>query len=397
VATTVLVVDDDPNIQRVLTFTLKQEGFEVLVAADGPSALSTLADSKADLVLLDVTLPDTDGYELVAKIRASETGGRRVPVILLTTEANVSDRVRGLRAGADDDIIKPFHPAELIARVRALLARTGQLPAAPENEVRTLGQLAVFYGAKGGVGTTTIAINTAIALARDHQRRVGLVDANLQFGDHRVFLDLALDNKSIVNAFSEADLDPDLLRSMMVRHASGIELLLAPATPESADIVVETHRSNPQALTNVVELLRRMFDMTLVDTSKAIDDFNLHLFDAADVIYVVMTADLSCLKNVQLVLKTMDNLGYHRSKVKMILNRSSAYTGIRVESAEEVLGRPIDYQVINEYRGAISALNSGSPFMVSAPEGPLGRSVSSFASAVDQELAGAAALQAASA
>ena len=241
-ATTVLVVDDDPNIQRVLTFTLKQEGFEVLLAADAATALSTLADSKADLVLLDVTLPETDGYELVAKIRASETGGRRVPVILLTTEANVSDRVRGLRAGADDDIIKPFHPpSSLPARERCWPAPVS-CRRSSSTRSRTLGQLAVFYGAKGGVGTTTIAINTAIALARDHKRRVGLVDANLQFGDHRVFLDLALDNKSIVNAFTEADLDPDLLRSMMVRHASGIELLLAPATPESADIVVESHR-----------------------------------------------------------------------------------------------------------------------------------------------------------
>jgi pilus assembly protein CpaE len=393
-ATTVLVVDDDPNIQRVLTFTLKQEGFEVRVAADGASAVAAVAELAPDMALVDVSLPDIDGFAVVTQIRAAETGGRRMPIILLSAEGNVSDRVRGLRAGADDDILKPFHPSELIARVRALLARTGQLPAARETEVRTLGRLAVFYGAKGGVGTTTIAINTAIALARDHGRRVGLVDANLQFGDHRVFLDLPLDNKSIVNAFAEAELDVDLLRSMLVPHPSGIQMLLGPANPESADIVVEAHHQNPRTLAHLFELLRRISDVTVVDMSKSIDDFNLHLFDAADVIYVVLTADLSCLKNVQLVLKTMDNLGYARSKVKMVLNRSSAYTGIRVENAEEVLGRPIDYQIINEYRGAISALNSGSPFMVSKPEGPLGKSVSSFASAVDEDMVASAATRA---
>jgi pilus assembly protein CpaE len=121
--------------------------------------------------------------------------------------------------------------------------------------------------------------------------------------------------------------------------------------------------------------------------AKSIDDFNLQLFDEADVIFVVMTADLSCLKNVQLVLKTMDNLGYERSKLQLVLNRSNAYTGINVKNAESVLGRKIDHQVINEYRGAISALNSGEPFMYSRPEGPLSRSVSEFAREVDRQAA----------
>ena len=97
--------------------------------------------------------------------------------------------------------------------------------------------------------------------------------------------------------------------------------------------------------------------------AKQIDDFNLQLFDEADVIFVVMTADLSCLKNVRLVLETMDSLGYERGKVQLVLNRSNAYTGINVDNAESALGRKIDYEVINEYRGAISALNSGEPFM----------------------------------
>ena len=117
----------------------------------------------------------------------------------------------------------------------------------------------------------------------------------------------------------------------------------------------------------------------------------LQLFDEADTIFVVMTADLSCLKNVRLVLETMDSLGYERSKVQLVLNRSNAYTGINVSNAESALGRKIDYQVINEYRGAISALNSGEPFMSSRPDGPLGQSVLALARQVDQVAASAAA------
>lgn len=383
-ATKVLVVDDDLNIQRVLVFTLKQEGFEVLVASDGAAGVEKARESQPDLILMDVAMPKLDGYAATQQIRAAEESGRRVPIIMLTAEADVAERVKGLRAGADDDIVKPFHPLELMARIKALLARGGQLaPSTGTGDSSTLGRLYVFYGAKGGVGTTTIAINSAICLTRELRRRTALLDANLQFGDLRVFMDLGLDTASIVNAISEPDLDADLLRKLMVKHHTGIELLLAPPSPEAADIVMERQRSDPAALSNVLGLMRRAYDYTLVDMVKTIDDFNLQLFDEADTIFVIMTADLSCLKNVRLVLETMDHLGYERSKVQLVLNRSNAYTGINVRNAESALNRKVDFEVINEYRGAISALNSGEPFMSSRPDGPLGRSVADFAKKVD--------------
>jgi pilus assembly protein CpaE len=385
-ATKVLVVDDDLNIQRVLVFALKQEGYEVTVASDGAAGVAMAVDAKPDLILMDVAMPKLDGYAATQQIRAAEKG-ERVPIIMLTSEADIEQRVRGLRAGADDDIVKPFHPLELMARIKALLARGGPATAKAGTEAPTLGKLGLFYPAKGGVGTTTIAINTAIALARELKRRTALIDANLQFGDLRVFLDLGLDTASIVSAVSENDLDLDLFRTMFVHHRSGIELLLAPASPAAADIVVERQRLAPTVVNNMLALARRLYDYTLVDMSQAIDDFNLQLFDEADVIYVVMTADLSCLKNVPLVLETMTSLGYEQSKVQLVLNRSNAYTGINVSNAESALGRKIDYQVINEYRGAISALNSGEPFMSSRADSPLSKSVLAFARAIDAAFA----------
>ena len=381
-ATKVLVVDDDLNIQRVLVFTLKQEGFEVHVASDGQAGVEMAASITPDLILMDVAMPKLDGYAATQQIRAAEQG-RKVPIIMLTAEADVEQRVRGLRAGADDDIVKPFHPLELIARIKALLARSEGGTPRRTSDKSTLGRLACFYGAKGGVGTTTIAINTAIALATRLKRKTALIDANLQFGDTRVFMDMGLDSSSMVNAITENDLDAELLKRLVVSHRTGIDLLLAPPNPEQADIVVERQRTDPGALSNILALMRRAYDYTMVDMAKTIDDFNLQLFDEADVIFVVMTADLSCLKNVRLVLETMDSLGYERNKIQLILNRSNAYTGINVDNAESALGRKIDFQVINEYRGAISALNSGEPFMSSRPDGPLGQSVSTFARELD--------------
>jgi pilus assembly protein CpaE len=377
-AAKILVVDDDPNVQRLLSYTLKQEGYEVVMAADGAEGFRLWGAEGPALILLDVMLPKLDGYQVATKIRAEEVDAH-VPIIMLTAEAEVEQKIRGLRAGADDYLVKPFHPAELLARIKSLLARF-----APKDLLvgrPPLGHVLAFYGAKGGVGTTTIAINVAIALQRELGRRVCLVDANLQFGDHRVFLDLGLDRKSIVDAVSAPTIDADLLRGVLVEHDSKIDLLLAPPTPEQAELVTKEH------LTQVIDVLRGLYDYVVVDVDKRLDDMNLGVFDAAEQLFVVLTADLSCLKNVRLVLETLAHIGYEGDRVKLVLNRSNAFTGINAKTAEGALRHPIDLQVLNEYRGAISALNSGAPVMSTKADSPLGRSFHDLARAIDRGLA----------
>jgi pilus assembly protein CpaE len=380
-AAKILVVDDDPNVQRGLEYTLKQEGYEVLIASDGAEAFRLYGAESPDLILLDVLLPKLDGYQVAEKIRAEETGSRHVPIIMLTAEREVEQKVRGLRAGADDYLIKPFHPAELLARIKSLLARFAPrelLLARPP-----LGRILAFYGAKGGVGTTTIAINAAIALHRELGRKVCLIDGNLQFGDHRVFLDLGLDRKSIVDVVTAPTIDGDLIKSTLVKHDSGIDLLLAPPSPETAELV------HPDHLPQIAQILATTYDYVLIDIDKRLDDINLGVFEAAAVIFVVMTADLSCLKNVRLILETIGHLGYPVAKTQLVLNRSNAFTGINVKNAEGALKRTIDHQVVNEYRGAITALNTGAPFMFGKADSALGGSVLQFARTVDKPVASA--------
>ncbi len=373
-AAKILVVDDDASVQRLLGYTLKQEGYEVVVAADGAEGLRLWGVERPALILLDVVLPKLDGYQVAAKVRAEEAGSH-VPIIMLTAEADVEQKIRGLRAGADDYLVKPFHPAELLARIKSLLARFAPRDLAGRPP---LGRVLAFYGAKGGVGTTTIAINVAIALQRELGRRVCLVDANLQFGDHRVFMDLGLDRRSIVDAVNAPSIDADLLRGVLVEHDSKIDLLLAPPTPEQADLVTKDH------LTQIIDVLRGMYDYVVVDVDKRLDDMNLGVFDAAEHLFVVLTADLSCLKNVRLVLETLGHIGYEADRVKLVLNRSNAFTGINAKTAEGALRHPIDLQVLNEYRGAISALNSGAPVMFTKADSPLGRSLHDLARAIDR-------------
>jgi pilus assembly protein CpaE len=375
-AAKILIVDDDPNVQRLLQYTLKQEGYEVVTAADGAEGFRLWGAESPALILLDVMLPKLDGYQVATKIRQEEGTTGHVPIIMLTAEREVEQKVRGLRAGADDYLIKPFHPAELLARIKSLLARFAPRDALVGRP--PLGRILAFYGAKGGVGTTTIAINAAIALHRELGRKACLVDGNLQFGDHRVFLDLGLDKKSIVDIVSAPSIDIDLIRQVIVKHDSGVDLLLAPPSPETAELVV------PEHMPIVLDHLRSLYDYVLIDIDKRLDDVNLGILEAAETVFVVMTADLSCLKNVRLVLETVGHLGYEKQKVQLVLNRSNAFTGINVKNAEGALKRTIDHQVVNEYRGAISALNSGAPFMFTKADSILGRSMLDFARVVDK-------------
>ena len=374
--TRILVVDDEANVQRLLQYTLKQAGYTVTIGGDGQEAIRLWQAESPDLILLDVTLPKLDGYAVAERIRADEGGSQHVPIIMLTAEKEVEQKVRGLRAGADDYLVQPFHQAELLARMRSLLARFS--PAESGGMAKPpLGRMIAFYGAKGGVGATTVAINAAIALHHEHDRKVVLVDGVLQFGDHRVFLDLGPDRKSITDLVQAPAVDADLMKSVLVKHDSGVDLLLAPASPEEGDLIREDR------LTEILELLRSMYDFVIIDVDKRLGDLTLSVLDNADEIHIVMTADLSCLKNVRLALEALDRIGYDRKKLRLVLNRSNAFTGISPSAAESALKRQFETKIINEYRTAITAQNSGKPFSYARPDSSLAKEISTLASMVN--------------
>jgi two-component system response regulator ResD len=130
-ATSVLVVEDDRTVADVVQRYLENDGFNVHVAADGPAGLRAAVDGDADLVVLDIMLPGLDGMEVCRRLRAT----RDVPVIMLTARGQEPDRVRGLQLGADDYVVKPFSPRELVARVRSVLRRTRRADDEPRTVV----------------------------------------------------------------------------------------------------------------------------------------------------------------------------------------------------------------------------------------------------------------------
>jgi len=137
---TILVVDDEPSIREVVTLYLQRAGYRVIVAADGQAALEALERHDPDLVVLDLMLPRVDGLEITRQLRVQGT----TPIIMLTARREETDRILGLEMGADDYVVKPFSPRELVSRVKAVLRRTsGPSPSEEQENVLAFGDLRI--------------------------------------------------------------------------------------------------------------------------------------------------------------------------------------------------------------------------------------------------------------
>ncbi len=148
----ILLVDDEPNIREVVGLYLRREGYTVVEAADGEEALELYQWHRPDLVVLDLILPKLDGLEVCRRIQSE----RRVPLIMLTAKGEEEDRVLGLKAGADDYVVKPFRPRELVARVAAVLRRMNEARAAPVD-----GRVLAFNGLRIDPGAREVVVRDA--------------------------------------------------------------------------------------------------------------------------------------------------------------------------------------------------------------------------------------------
>ena len=214
----VLVVDDDPALSEMLGIVLRGEGFEPSFVADGDSALRAFHDTKPDLVLLDLMLPGKDGIDVCREIRA-ESG---VPIVMLTAKGDTVDVVLGLESGADDYIVKPFKPKEVVARVRARLRRTDE----PAPEMLQIADVSIDVAAhevrRGDerIALTPLEFDLLVALARK-PRTVFTRETLLEsVWGYRHAADTRLVNVHVQRLRSKVEIDPE--RPQVVVTVRGI-------------------------------------------------------------------------------------------------------------------------------------------------------------------------------
>jgi pilus assembly protein CpaE len=334
-------------------------------------------------VVMDINMPGMDG------VAAAEIISQRLPaspIIMMSVHGEAEQLKRSISAGAREFLVKPFSADEFSTSIRQVYERelvrreqvSAAMPAAPvvaPLDAADLGehQIIGVFSPKGGAGRTTIATNLALALQRETNGRVCLVDANLQFGDVGVLLNLNPKNRSMLDAVEGGEPDRDITNSVVIDHSTGIRVLLAPPSPEGADLVT------PAYLRRMVDFLRQDHDFVVVDLPSALNDHSLAIMDAADQIVVLTALEITTIKNVRLFLEVADQLEYDRSKIRLVVNRSDSAQGIRIADVEASIRRSIDGTIVSDGRLAVLAVNRGVPFVVSHPEGALSRDITKLA------------------
>jgi pilus assembly protein CpaE len=386
-----LIVDDIPETRDHLSrlIGLEREIDVVGTAGSGEEAIQQAMDLRPDVIVMDINMPGMDG------IAASEIIAQRLPfsaIIMMSVHGEAEHLKRAMNAGAREFLVKPFSGDEFSTSIKRVhereLARRESLQSTPaqaspstptaDGNVEDHQVIAVF-SPKGGAGRTTLATNMALALRRETNQRVALVDANLQFGDVGVLLNLNPKNKSVLDAVEGGEPDKDIIDSVIVDHSTGIRVLLAPPSPEGADLVT------PAYLRKILEMLRESHDWVIVDLPSGLNDHTLGVLDLADQILVVAALEITTIKNVRLFLEVADQLEYERSKLRLVINRSDSSQGIRIGDVEASIRRPIDGSIVSDGRLAVLAVNRGVPFVVSHPESPLSRDVIQLARTIAGE------------
>jgi pilus assembly protein CpaE len=387
----VLIVDDIPETRDHLTKLL---GFEadievVGAASSGAEAIELASRLKPDVILMDINMPDMDG------IMATEQLAARAPtsaVVMMSVQGEADYLRRSMLAGAREFLVKPFSSDELTASIRQVHSRErdkqSRLSVAPAGgggssesaSDREPGVIAAVFSPKGGVGRTTVAVNLAVAAATELGKKVVLVDGSFQFGDVGVLLNLNPKNKSIADLVPELEAgEADSLDTFVINHSAGIRVLLAPPTPEMAELITTG------GVRKVLEKLRAEHDLVVVDCASWFNDTTLAILDMADVILTMLSLEITSIKNMRLFLEVADQLGYEKTKVKLVLNRADSTLGIRVADVEHSIGRKVDHTIVSDGRSVVYALNRGVPFFLSNREAQVSQDVLRLAQAVSGE------------
>jgi pilus assembly protein CpaE len=206
------------------------------------------------------------------------------------------------------------------------------------------------------------------------------MDGSFQFGDVGVLLNLNPKNKSIADLVPELEAgELESIDTFVINHSAGIRVLLAPPSPEMAELIT------PAGVKRVIDALRRAHDLVIIDCTSWFNETTLAILDASDVVLTMLSLEITSIKNMRLFLEVADQLGYEQDKVKLVLNRADSSLGIRVADVESSIGRKVDHTIVSDGRSVVYALNRGVPFFLSNREAQVSQDILRLAQSVAGE------------
>ena len=355
----ILFVDDEGQIRKLLQTYLDRRGYRVTLASDGYEALLAIKREAPDLVITDVNMPNMNGLELARRLR-SEHRTARVPIIMLSARKQADDVLTGYAQGADEYVPKPVEMALLSAKIEVLLRRAATAATgAPTTAAR--GRVCLFLHAKGGVGTTTLAVNAAISLAFTTIYRVSLLDLAVEFGNAPMLLDLRPQRTLADLADTRIeDMDDALFGTFVAQHASGVRLVSGADLPERAELVTVA------AAQHAIDRLRAMSDHVVIDTAATFSQLTLAAIDAADTICLVTSAHLASMKATLDCVETLEKLGCPKDRILLIVSRITPH-GLDNERVSRFFGQTP--ALVVPYTAPFDdAADQGRPLVISSPQ-----------------------------
>jgi pilus assembly protein CpaE len=358
----ILLVDNVPESRVALKRLLVGADFAVTgEAGTGTEAVGLVREVRPDVILVSVEEPVARPLQSIETltIAAPET-----PVVVVSSLADKEYLRRAMVAGARDFIGHPLTQDELKTTITTLVD-VDRKRRSLSNDVLENGQrgelIAVFAG-KGGVGKTTMATNLAVAMALEgkQKQRVAIVDLDLLMGDVAIMLDVTPE-RTLADLVPVIDkLDPELLRSFLYVHSTGVKVLCAPTRIEDSEALT------PDRVRRILDVLARTFDFVVIDLPRSFDDRVVTALDMANLVLLVTNYDVPALKSTKVCLDTLRSWRYPEDKLKLMITHANRTTGFAPGEAERALDYPIFWKVPSDYTVA-SASNHGKPFVQGQP------------------------------
>ena len=368
----IIVVSKQPNVSTMLREYLQtDEELEVLdELSNSDEVLEKLDLLSPNILLLHAGETDSDAISLAERVIQRKP---RTFVILLMEHMTMERMQMAIAAGCHNITALPDSARDLVDLVhRVYNAENDRILALDSNERATWSsKIITVYGAKGGIGKTTIATNLAMTLTAQ-KKKVALIDLDLLFGDVHVFLDV--EPKETISDLMQENFKNsiDSVRAFMIVHSSGIHVLCSPKTPEYAETV------SGERVQSLLALLRSYYDYIIIDTAVNFSDPTLAALEASTSILFVTGLEVSILKNSKMAMSVLDSLG-QKKKVRIIVNRAVEINSITAADVRRILDAPILARIPSEYLVAVAAINQGQPFIQSAPKAKISIAINDIA------------------
>lgn len=370
--TRILVIDDEPINHQLVSKALASLECQITFAEDGTSGIARARTLKPDIIITDVMMPDINGYEVTYQLRR-EAQFIATPILVLTAQSGLQDKLRAFEVGADDYLSKPFEPAELAARVSALIRRVEMIPnVAVNRDPLQLAHTIAVHSLRGGTGCSTLAVNIGLSLSNLWSRTI-LLDLTMTAGQVALMLNKNLRRTwADISRFKAGEVDVDSLSSIIGTHESGLSFIAAPTFSDEGEAL------SGETLSSIISLLKEQYQYIIADLPHDFSGTSLSALDAADMILLVGTPDMASVRATAAALDAYKKLGYPIEKIKPLLNATFPQSSLTKEKIESAMGMDFVASFPHIPSLVVEAINFGRPLVLDKPQEPISALLEDF-------------------